>query len=107
MLLVKKIYLVTSNLPKDEKFGLISQLNRCSISIPSNIAEGSGRTSEKEFFHFLNIAMSSSYKLETQLIFIEDLFGVDTKLILSELEALQKMIGAFKRTLTQDSVLTS
>ncbi len=99
MTLVKKIYLITADLPKDEKFGLISQINRCSISIPSNIAEGSGRTSEKEFLHFLNIAISSSYELETQLILVYDIYNLDTKSILTDLETLQKMIGAFKRTL--------
>jgi four helix bundle protein len=99
MALVKKIYLITADLPKDEKFGLISQINRCSISIPSNIAEGSGRTSEKEFLHFLNIAISSSYELETQLILIYDIYNIETKSILTDLETLQKMIGAFKRML--------
>jgi len=73
MILVKRIYLTTNKLPNDERFGLTSQINRCSVSIPSNIAEGSGRTSEKEFLHFLNIAISSSYELETQLILVEDI----------------------------------
>lgn len=99
LVLVKNVYLLTSQLPKDEKFGLVSQINRCAVSIPSNIAEGSGRTTEKEFLHFLNIAISSSYELETQLILIEDLFKIQTKSILIELETLQKMIGAFKRIL--------
>ena len=66
--LVKSVYQLTSSLPTEEKFGLISQMNRSSVSIPSNIAEGSGRTSSKEFLYFLNIAISSSYELETQLI---------------------------------------
>ena len=61
LVLVKNVYLLTSKLPKDEKFGLVSQINRCAVSIPSNIAEGSGRTTEKEFLYFLNIAISSSY----------------------------------------------
>ncbi len=99
LVLVKNVYLLTSQLPKDEKFGLVSQINRCAVSIPSNIAEGSGRTTEKEFLHFLNIAISSSYELETQLILIEDIFKIQTKSILIELETLQKMIGAFKRIL--------
>lgn len=99
LILVKNVYLLTSQLPKDEKFGLVSQINRCAVSIPSNIAEGSGRTTEKEFLHFLNIAISSSYELETQLILIEDIFKIQTKSILIELESLQKMIGAFKRIL--------
>lgn len=101
--LVKKVYILTSELPKDEKFGLISQINRSSISIPSNIAEGSGRTSEKEFLHFLNIAISSSYELETQLILVEELFNMKTKTLLTELETLQKKIGAFKRTIIKEN----
>lgn len=61
--LVKQVYALSKNLPESEKFGLISQVQRCAISIPSNIAEGSGRTSNKEFNHFLKIAISSSYEL--------------------------------------------
>ena len=72
MSLVKEVYLITQKLPMNEKFGLISQINRSAVSIPSNIAEGSGRSSEKEFTHFLNIAISSSFELETQLILIFD-----------------------------------
>lgn len=78
MEIVKVVYNLTSQLPTDEKFGFISQLNRCALSIPSNIAEGSGRTSNKEFSHFLNIAISSSYELETQLILAEEIFNIST-----------------------------
>ena len=53
--------------PKDEKYGLASQISRCSISIPSNIAEGSSRT-DKSFSHFIDISLGSSFELETQLI---------------------------------------
>jgi len=62
------IYKATSLFPRDEKFGLVSQIKRCSVSIPSNIAEGSGRGSDKEFNHFLNISQGSAFELETQLI---------------------------------------
>ena len=68
MSLVKDVYLLTSNFPKEEKFGLISQINRCSISIPSNIAEVSSRSSNKEFSHFIKIALGSLFELETQII---------------------------------------
>ncbi|MEI9956964.1 MAG: four helix bundle protein [Ferruginibacter sp.] len=61
-------YLLTGFFPKEEKFGLISQIQRCAVSIPSNIAEGSGRVSTKEFQHFISIAMGSSFELETQVI---------------------------------------
>ncbi len=51
--LVEKVYKITSNIPIEEKFGLISQIQRCAVSIPSNIAEGAGRNSNKEFRNFL------------------------------------------------------
>ena len=100
--LVKKVYILTSKLPKDEKFGLISQINRCAVSIPSNIAEGSGRTSEKEFLHFLNVAISSSYELETQLILVEELFNLKTKELIDEITSIQKMIGGFSRKIKSE-----
>ena len=64
MEVVKSVYLLTSQLPGEEKFGLVSQMNRCSVSIPSNIAEGSGRTSNKEFLYFLNVSLSSRLNLK-------------------------------------------
>ena len=62
------IYQVTKKFPTDERFGLISQINRCGVSIPSNIAEGAGRNTDGEFNHFLGISVGSSCELETQLI---------------------------------------
>ncbi|WP_396634566.1 four helix bundle protein [Maribacter sp. R86514] len=68
MQLVEEIYFLSKKLPDDEKFGLTSQIKRCSVSIPSNIAEGAGRNSNKEFVRFLSIANGSTTELETQLI---------------------------------------
>lgn len=65
MNLVEQVYLISSQLPNNERFGLISQIRRCSISIPSNIAEGAGRNSKKEFAHFLSIANGSTAELKT------------------------------------------
>ncbi len=65
--IVDDVFELTNSFPNEEKFGLISQLNRCSISIPSNIAEGSSRTN-KSFSHFIDISLGSSFELETQLI---------------------------------------
>jgi len=62
------VYEITSNFPKEEKYGLISQIRRSAVSIPSNIAEGAGRNSNKEFVHFLSIANGSAFELQTQLI---------------------------------------
>ena len=61
------IYKLTSNFPKSEIYGLVSQMNRCSVSIPSNIAEGSNR-GNKHFNHYLNISLGSSFELQTQLL---------------------------------------
>ena len=69
--LTKAVYMLTSQLPSDEKYGLGSQIKRSSISIPSNIAEGAGRNSNKEFKYFLSIANGSVYELQTQLILLE------------------------------------
>jgi len=67
MALVTKIYKSTQKFPKEELFGLTSQIRRCSVSIPSNIAEGYGRTSDPEMIRFLNIATGSLFELQTQL----------------------------------------
>ena len=102
MSLVKDVYLLTSNFPKEEKFGLISQINRCSISIPSNIAEGSSRSSNKEFSHFIKIALGSLFELETQIILSSDFKMIndqDSNIILDKITTLQKMINGFLITL--------
>lgn len=62
------VYKVISDLPSDEKFNLTYQIKKCAVSIPSNIAEGSGRNSNNEFVHFLGIANGSTYELITQLM---------------------------------------
>jgi len=67
MALVTQIYMVTKRFPNDETYTLISQMRRCAISIPSNIAEGYGRKSTNDYIRFLNIAMGSIYELQTQL----------------------------------------
>lgn len=65
--LVTKTYQITKQFPKEEVFGLTSQIRRCSVSIPSNIAEGFGRQSNKEFSRFLNFSTSSLFEYQTQL----------------------------------------
>ncbi|WP_371922416.1 four helix bundle protein [Bizionia sp. M204] len=68
-----EIYSITSKFPESEKFGLSNQLRRASVSIPSNIAEGSSRHSNKDFTRFLEIAIGSAYEIETQLLIASDL----------------------------------
>lgn len=89
----------TRHLPVEERFGLGSQLCRCAVSIPSNIAEGSGRATSKDFVHFLNMAFSSSYELETQIILCENLDFIDKQIsesIQNDIRELQKMPYVFK-----------
>ncbi|MNK09022.1 hypothetical protein D3C87_269700 [compost metagenome] len=97
MSVVKDVYEVIALFPIDERFGLKSQMSRCAISVPSNIAEGSSRSSIKEFSHFLDIALGSSFELETQLIITQDLFQVDNSSIIDKCQHLQRMITGFKQ----------
>ncbi len=95
--LVKEIYLLTSKLPQSEKFGLTSQINRCVISIPANIAEGAAKDSRKDFIRFLQISLGSSYELETHIILCADLKFIDeenTEIIISKIQILQRRISA-------------
>lgn len=68
MEVVEKVYLAIADFPQEEKYGLAQQLRRSAVSVPSNIAEGAGRGSQKEFAHFLSISLGSCYEVETQLM---------------------------------------
>lgn len=97
-----EIYAITATFPSDEKFGLINQLRRASVSIPSNIAEGSSRNSQKDFARFLEIAIGSAYEIETQLIIASDLGFLKTDSLNSltnNLEEIIKMTSRFRTTL--------
>ena len=71
--MVKNVYQLTADFPVGERFGLVSQMDRAAVSIPSNIAEGYGRAMTQDYLHFLRIARGSAYELETQLVLAEDL----------------------------------
>ncbi len=73
MLLVKRLYEITSSYPKDEIFGITSQMRRAAVSIPSNIAEGYGRLYEKDTVRFLSTALGSASELETQMLISKQL----------------------------------
>lgn len=96
MELVIEIYRVTKNFPKEEIFGLMSQLRRGAISIPSNIAEGKGRLSKGEFRQFLGNARGSLAELETQILISQKLNYLDeaeTNKILTMVEEVGKVIN--------------
>ena len=67
MVLVTEVYKISKEFPNDETYGLTSQIRRCAVSIPSNIAEGYGRNSTNDYIHFLRIATGSLYELQTQM----------------------------------------
>lgn len=96
------VYKTTASFPSDERFGLTSQSRRAAVSIPSNIAEGAGRNSMKEFNNFLGIANGSSYELQTQLVIANKLEMLDIDLLnplLAQIDELQKMTYGFQQML--------
>ena len=95
--IVTQIYKLNEQLPDTEKFGLKSQIQRAAVSIPSNIAEGASRNSEVEFKRFLEIAIGSSFELETQPLIIENLTMINSdalKDIFILISSEQKMINS-------------
>ena len=92
MNLSQQVYMLTSDFPSDEKFGLVSQMRRSSVSIASNIAEGSGRGTDKDFSRFLNIALGSAFELETQLLLSSRLKLHNSEVELNTSKQVQKMI---------------
>jgi len=97
--LAVNIYTVTEKFPEKERFGLISQIRRCSISIPSNIAEGTGRNSSKDKARFTEIAYASLMELLNQLIIAHDLNFITNdqyKLIRKQIEEISRMLNALR-----------
>lgn len=110
MVLAKKVHVVTRSFPKDETYGLTSQLRRVAVSIPSNIAEGYARQSTKELLQFLAIASGSLAEIETQLLLAVDfdyttIATVDP--ILSEVNQLERMLNSFRSQLKKKLVVKS
>ena len=96
MELVTEIYRVTHNFPKEELFGLMSQLRRAAVSIPSNIAEGKGRLSKGEFRQFLGNARGSLAEVETQILIAQNLSYLDepeTNRLLAMVEEVGKVLN--------------
>jgi four helix bundle protein len=96
------IYKTVSLFPSDEKYGLISQIKRASASIPTNIAEGCGRESDKDFARFLQIAMGSASEVEYLVILSKDLNYLDTEtsnLLIESTQEIKKMLASLLKTL--------
>jgi four helix bundle protein len=94
--LAKEVYKLTRELPAAENYGLISQIQRCAISIPSNIAEGQQRSGPKEFKQFLSIAKGSAGELETQLMLAGDIYDLEVAKLLKDIDEIQRMIQALR-----------
>ena len=104
MQLAEEIYSVIKLLPKDELFGLSAQLRRAAVSVPSNIAEGNGRSSKKDYMHFLNIARGSVYEIETQLLLGVELHFFNepqTEKAMDLCEEISKMLNSLIRSLSE------
>ena len=103
MKLTQAVYAVTKLLPPDERYGLVSQMNRAAVSVPSNIAEGSQRTTTKDISHYIRIAKGSLIELETQALLCRELFATcnDEIMIplLTDIQELKKMISGFQKSL--------
>lgn len=104
--LVKEIYMATNQLPQQELYGLISQMRRAAISIPSNIAEGYKRKNLGEYIQFLSIADASAAELETQIIICRELYaGIDFNKAAALLEEAQKMLSVIIKKLKSNLYL--
>ncbi len=93
------VYDLAKHLPRIERFGLVSQIQRAAVSIPSNIAEGQQRNNRREYRQFLGIAKGSAGELETQLLLAERIYGLETKHLLSNVTEVQKMLYALIKKL--------
>ena len=110
--MVTSIYMMTQSFPKEETFGLVSQLRRASVSVPSNIAEGYARGTDKEKLHFLRISSGSMSEVETQLLLSLNLGYIDqekynelSEIVTSVWKQLNSLISSIKKRLTPQEQL--
>jgi len=92
MALAKGIYELTRDFPKEETYGLVSQIRRAAVSIPSNLAEGAARNSNKEFIQYLYVSLGSLAELETQLLLSRDLGYAQNEEIKERVERVRKLL---------------
>jgi len=103
--LAEKVYKIIADFPKEERYGLAAQIKSCTVSIPSNISEGAGRATQKQFKYFLEISMGSCNELQTQLELSKRLNYLSQELadeIIDEVFQVYKMTLAFYHTLGGD-----
>ncbi len=99
---MSRVYKVTADFPREEMFCLTSQIRRAVVSIPTNIAEGNGRDSKKDFAHFLRIALGSACEVECELIIASDLGFIDESIcqsLIDEVREIKGMIDSYKNKL--------
>lgn len=104
--IVKEVYILNGLLPENEKYGLRNQITRAAVSIPSNIAEGSSRQSDKDYKRFLEMALGSLFELETQLIILIEIGMINSSQLANLLTLItseQKMLHTFINKLTANS----
>lgn len=104
MALAKEVYVATAKFPSEERFGLVNQMRRAAVSIPSNIAEGHARSSTTEFQRFVLIAMGSVAELETQVrisLDLDYLGGELTEALLDQLDSVGKRLRALHKALAK------
>jgi len=99
--LVKRIYIITKDFPKDEVYGLVSQMRRCAVSVASNIAEGKTRQHTNEYIQFLYVALGSCAELETQVVIAKELKYISS-VIESEIQSTTNQIGRMIRGLIKN-----
>ena len=102
MTLALMVYKLTENFPKTESYGLVSQIRRCSVSIPSNIAEGSVRSSNKETAHFIDISLGSLAELDTQLLLSKELGFYSGEQIFEQLKKVNALLKGLKKYLMKN-----
>jgi len=104
MALAKQVYGLTKSFPKEEIYGLVSQMRRATVSIPSNIAEGAARNSDKEFIQFLYVSLGSVAELETQLLLSRELGFLKNEEINGNVERTRKLLLGLIKYLRGKSV---
>ncbi len=107
--LVTNVYVLTKSFPSEEKYGIVSQMNRAAVSVPSNIAEGWGRESSKSYLQFLKVSRGSLMEVETLLVIAKNLNFItekEYKIISDNIEELAKILQGLIKSIKQKILIT-